>query len=99
MNIKEMISILTAADAGYEIEYCASNGSSWIPHDDGIWDFYNFDYRIKPALREALEWVALLDNKTGNLLAGAPNVLEMIQVPNSVDLSSTRIIHVREVIE
>lgn len=52
MTIDEMIEVLEAYKNGKEIEYCdkfISSISGWNIVENPIWDFGNFNYRVKKA--------------------------------------------------
>ncbi len=43
---KEMIEVMQAFDRGERIEIFLKG--HWVEHDNPYWDWYNFDYRVKP---------------------------------------------------
>ena len=62
MNAQEILDVVKAFDDGKEIEYRAVELTRWIHTDLPIWDFNNFDYRVKqaePVFEE--RWIVLKD--------------------------------------
>lgn len=43
---KEMIEVMQAYERGEQIEIFVKG--HWVEHDNPYWDWYNFDYRVKP---------------------------------------------------
>ena len=73
MTPKEMIAVLTAFENGQAIE--ARGGSSysqWEPTATPVWNFHNYNYRVKPEIKERFLtvtelWGKTLINKNGNM--------------------------------
>ena len=63
MNAQEILDVVKAFDDGKEIEYRAVELTRWIHTDLPIWDFNNFDYRVKKAKPVFEErWQMMNDN-------------------------------------
>ena len=48
MTLQEQIKIMQAFADGKEIEYTDKGRTDWDPSSTPLWNWYDFDYRIKP---------------------------------------------------
>lgn len=54
MTIDEMIEVLQAAKEWKNIECCFKSSNVWGLTRDPLWDFHNYEYRIKPTSKKRL---------------------------------------------
>jgi hypothetical protein len=52
MTIDEMIAVLQAAKAGKQIQFRWHSTAEWKDMSKLVWDFENYNYRVKPEPRE-----------------------------------------------
>lgn len=48
METKKMISVMQAFSEGKQIEFCRKDGSEWCRCIGPVWNWRDFDYRVKP---------------------------------------------------
>lgn len=66
MSIQEQIEIMMAYDAGKQIQVANKGSNNWTTMADALWNWVNFDYRIKPeeikpllmTYRQLSEWLS-----------------------------------------
>jgi hypothetical protein len=54
MTHKEMIEVIAAHEAGRTVECREGIGGEWVIHCGTAFNFYRYDYRVKPALKKRL---------------------------------------------
>ena len=84
-TLKEKIEVMQAALDGEEIEVYSARGDDWVKTNVPVWNWDNYDYRIKPKHLEF--WVNV--HSSGSLIACADKV--------EADKYNGRTIKVREV--
>ena len=102
MEIDDMIEVLQAYKKGKQIQYRNTRlDGDWVDPEtrSPVWQFYEFEYRVKP---EPREWYMRVyqDNYDEIVLFSSKEALfDDIQSRNSVDKHPFDVIKVREVIE
>ena len=75
MELKEMIKVMQHYDNGGEVEFVERGYDDWETTDAPLWDWYNFDYRIKePKQKVTIEKWLCRDNNGGYIILEASNV-------------------------
>lgn len=64
MTHKEMIDVIRAAELGHPIQSRPKDrpAQDWGNIAEPSWDFYHWDYRVKPEPPKPREWWLLIDN-------------------------------------
>ena len=78
MKLKEMIKVMQHFEDGGEVEYVERGyDDDWEITDAPLWDWYNFDYRIKEPKQKVTIEKWLCRNGQGNYaIIGSTNVNE-----------------------
>jgi hypothetical protein len=95
-TINQMIDVMTAFSKGAKIEAAAIYPhAEWKEVNSPFWDWYNYDYRVKPEPREFAVLITSTGIPIGVGEVGAAQVLPF----SSRDLATeARVIKVREVL-
>lgn len=62
MSHEEMIAVIQADKEGKTVEFRQRARSQWLDCMEPIWDFSDFDYRIKPTPPKPREWWICYDS-------------------------------------
>ena len=89
MTHDQMIDVISAHKKGKTIQTFVSG--NWVDSDIPTWNFYTYMYRVKPEPRELF---ALIDDSKDYVVAIAYSIDKL-----STNLSNTRVIKVREVLD